>query len=120
MPDNLITLDQAVQMTTLYRNQKENILAQPFQGLNILATCETFDRGAFDTLLSEGGCVSVRIYYGMSADLKVQAIVVGVDSNNEDILPASGLRGLSSTAPVIVEEGTRCPDDCPPTSPLNP
>ena len=55
MPNNFITLDTAVQMTTLYRQQKENILAEPFKGQNILAVCETFDRAAFDALLSEDG-----------------------------------------------------------------
>ena len=120
MPDNLITLNEAVQMTTLFRNEMEAILAQPYQGKNILAICETFGRQAFDTLLTEDDCVGLRIYYGMSDDLQVHAIVVGVNSKNEDILPAGGIAVPMTTTPVIIEDSLRCPDNCPPASPLNP
>jgi len=119
MPDNFITLDAAINMTALYRLEKENILAPEFKGQNILPICETFDRIAFDALLGEAGCTAVRIYYGMSDDQKIHAVVVGVNSNNEDILPAQGSVLVMDTAPVILEEATRCPDDCPPDSPLN-
>ena len=119
MPDNLITLDQAVAMTSLYRQEKENILAEAYKGNNLLCICETFTREAFDTLLGEEACTAVRIYYGMSDDLQIHAIAVGVNSDNEDILPNSNLANMSDPPPVI-EDGIRCPDDCPPKSPLNP
>jgi hypothetical protein len=56
----------------------------------------------------------------MSDDLKVHAVVVGVNSNNEDILPSVASLLTNEDEPVILEEATRCPDDCPPPSPLNP
>ena len=123
---NFITLEKAVQMTTLYRQQKENILADPFKGQNILVLSETFERESFDALLSEDDCTSIRIYYGMSDDLKIHAIGVGVNSKGEDILPSEGIPAAESkvaaltTPPVVVEEGLRCPDHCPPGSSLNP
>ena len=120
MPDNTISLDVAIQMTTLYRKQKENILAEPFKGENILPISETFDRSAFDSLLKEADCTAIRIYYGMSDDLQIHAIAVGVNSKNEDILPVGAGEQVSDSPPVIVEEGTRCPDYCPPSSPLYP
>ncbi|MGN6298288.1 MAG: hypothetical protein ACTHM7_15970 [Ginsengibacter sp.] len=55
----------------------------------------------------------------MSDDLKVHAVIVGVNSNNEDILPSSVSMLTREDDPVILEEATRCPDDCPPSSPLN-
>jgi hypothetical protein len=119
MPNNLITLDAAINMTALYRREMNTILDYPFMDQNILPICETFNRAAFDTLLAETGCTAVRIYYGMSDDLKVHAIVVGVNSDNEDILPAVALTEMSDTDPVIIEEAFRCPDYCPPKSPLN-
>ncbi|HEU5051885.1 MAG TPA: hypothetical protein VFT78_02165 [Hanamia sp.] len=120
MPTNhFIPLEQAKTMTSLYRGEMNNILAAPYQGKGILPVCETFDRAAFDTLLAETGCTAVRIYYGMSDDLKVHAVVVGVNSNNEDILPAAGNTLGTEEDPVILEEATRCPDDCPPDSPIN-
>ena|SRR5690242_3694304 len=121
MPNNhLISLDEAIDMTSLYRQQMNNILATPYKGQNILPVCETFDKAAFDSLLAETGCTAVRIYYGMSEDLKVHAVVVGVNSNNEDILPSVASLLTNEDEPVILEEATRCPDDCPPPSPLNP
>lgn len=120
MPKHEISLSTAIEMTALYRQEKDNILALPFKGLQIMTLCETFDRAAFDTLLSEDGCTAVRIYYGMSPDLKMHAIVVGVNSSNEDILPPSGTSMVTGPGPVILEESFRCPDDCPPKSPLNP
>ena len=120
MPNqHLIPLDQAKTMTLLYRGEMNNILATPYEGKGILPICETFDRAAFDNLLAETGCTAVRVYYGMSDDLKVHAIIVGVNSNNEDILPPSGNTIGTEGDPVILEEATRCPDDCPPSSPLN-
>jgi hypothetical protein len=120
MSNHLISLDAAKEMTALYRREMNNILAEPFREQGILAVSETFDRAAFDTLLSETGCAAVRIYYGMSADLKVHAVVVGVDSNNEDILPSSTNALAEDDEPVILEESQRDPMFDTPPSPLNP
>ena len=115
----LIPLQQAVEMTTLYRKERENILEPKFKGQNILALSETFERVDFDAVLAEPGCVSLRIYYGMDESLKVHAIIVGVNDKNEDILPSAAAPTLADGDGGIVEEGTRCPDLCPPGSPLN-
>jgi hypothetical protein len=107
-------------MTTLYRAEKENILATAYRDQNILPLSETFDRAAIDAILIEDGCTAVRIYYGMSEDLLVHAILVGVNEDNEDILPPSGnLLSNETDDEVIVEQGIRCPPDCAPSSPLN-
>ena len=120
MPNNhLISLDEAIDMTSLYRREMNTILATQYQGQNILPVCETFDKAAFDSLLAETGCTAVRIYYGMSDDLKVHAVIVGVNSNNEDILPSSVSMLTREDDPLVLEEATRCPDDCPPSSSLN-
>jgi hypothetical protein len=108
----LISLEQAIDMTTLYRAEKENILAEEYRGQNILARCETFDKSQFEDLLKQDGCTGVRIYYGMDTNLKVHAIIVGVDDSDTDLLP--------SGEEFIIEDGVRCPEDCPPSSDLNP
>ena len=115
-----IPLDKAVAMTTLYRNQKENVLSEPFKGKNILCISETFDRVVIDTLLAKPGCEAVRIYYGMDEELKIHAIVVPVNGKNEDILPSGAPNALTDDDDDIAEEAKRCPDDCAPPSPLNP
>ena len=114
---HFISLNQAIDMTTLYKSDKEAILATAYQNQNILPDSETFNRNAFDTLLAKEGCAGLRIYYGMDENLKVHALIVAVNEDNEDILPA-----LASPTVIdedIVEEGQRCPDLCPPPSPLN-
>ena len=107
-----ISLQTAVTMTTRFRQERENILNSSYQNQNILPLCETFDRDVLDSVLGQEGCVGLRIYYGMMEGDQVHAIIVGVDENNEDMLP--GVQEFN-----IIEEGKRCPDDCPPPSALN-
>lgn len=117
---HFITLDHAITMTGTYRNNRELILDAGYQGQNILALSETFNREAFDHLLATEGCAGLRIYYGMDAGLKVHAVIVAVNSLNEDLLPATSIASnLNSDDEVIVEEGQRCPPICPDPSPLN-
>lgn len=105
-------------MTTLYRQESENILKPAYQNQNILARSEAFDKAAFDTLLAKNGCAGLRIYYGMDAQLKVHAIIVPIDANGDDILPSQNLM-TTEEGEDIVERGLRCPDICPTASPLN-
>lgn len=114
---HFISLGTAIEMTALYRSDKEAILATGFQNQNILPNSETFNRDALDTLLAKEGCAGLRIYYGMDENLKVHAIIVAVNEDNEDMLPSGN--SLIENGEDIVEEGQRCPDLCPPPSPLN-
>lgn len=119
MRKHIITLEKAVTMTSLYRQQKETILATEFKGQDILPLSETVDRAAIDTLLNHPDCTSLRIYYGMSEDNKVHAVLVGVNSEDEDLLPGAASSQESEDEPVIVDETLRCPPFCPKGSPLN-
>ncbi|MDF2382480.1 hypothetical protein JMG10_13440 [Nostoc ellipsosporum NOK] len=110
---HFITLTEAEDMTSRYRDNRNSILAEDYQDQDILPVCETFDREAFDTILEQEGCQKIRIYYGMEEDLKLHAIIVGVNGDDEDMLPGVGVEA------VIVEKGMRCPPMCPPSSPLN-
>lgn len=116
---HFISTQQAAAMTALYRQNREAILAENYKDQNILALSETFNRDAFDELLSKSGCAGIRIYYGMDEALKVHAIVVAVDENNGDILPTQLTSQLNVTEDFIAEEGQRCPNICPTLSPLN-
>ena len=115
---HFISLEEAIEMTTLYRQESENILKPAYQNQNILARSEAFDKAAFDTLLAKNGCAGLRIYYGMDAQLKVHAIIVPIDANGDDILPSANLTATEE-GEDIVERGLRCPDICPTDSPLN-
>ncbi len=111
-----IPLQQAIQMTTLYRQQKAAILAAPFQGQEILPISEKFDAEAFTNVLNQPGCTGLRIYYGMSVDQKIHAIIVGVNERDEDMIQTDGIDGQ---ADLIIEEGFRCPPICGVASVLN-
>ena len=120
--NNVISLQQAIDMTTLFRKEKEGLLNPDMIGKNILPNAETFDRAVFDKILSQTGCVGLRIYSGLTVDLMRKSIVVGVNEKNEDMLPTS--MSLSATDggndQSIGEEGQPCPPFCPPPSDLNP
>ncbi len=113
-----ISLQTAIDMTTLYRDYRETILASNYQDLDILPLSETFNRDAIDQLLAATGCAGIRLYFGMDEDKKVHAVIVAVNSSNEDLLPASSQLTEEEEA-IILEQGQRCPPACPPASDLN-
>ena len=115
-----ISLQDAVTMTTRYRNNRNSILQTNYQNQDILCICETFDRSVIDSLLAHPNCASIRIYYGMDENLKVHAIIVAADATGNDILVASNSNLNEEEEDPIAENGVRCPEICPPASDLNP
>ncbi len=102
-----ISLQQAIDMTSLYRaSRPENF-----------PVCETFSKASIESLIANPRCVSFRIYYGMNPDKSVHAILVGADEKGNDILPAQS--AALGDEGVILEDAERCPQICPPPSPLN-
>ena len=110
---HFITLPTAIDLTARFRTEKENILVEELQNQGIFFQCETFEREAIDHLLGEEGCTHIRVYMGMDEYLKLRAVLVGVNENDEDLLPGTGNDNK------IVEVGLRCPTVCPPPSALN-
>lgn len=118
---HFIPLARGIEMTSLYRDNREAVLAPAFQNQNILPICETFNRFDIDTLLAKQDCQALRVYFGMDESLRVRVLLVAVNGNAEDILPLpSKLAPAMNDEDDIVEEGHRCPPVCPPSSPLNP
>ena len=109
-----ISLDTAIKITTLYRAQRNRILGLEWQGKDLLPISETFDRTALDRLLAQPGCTAVRIYYGMDETLQVHAVVVGVNANDQDILPTPDAPDAE-----ILDVSKICPPICTLGSPLN-
>ena len=114
--DHRISLQQAIDMTTMYRARKGQILNPAFS--KVLGISETFNRDIFDALLAQPGAAGIRIYYGMDSTMAVHSILVAVNSNNEDILPSSTASATTDSG-TIGESGQFCPPTCV-TSPLNP
>lgn len=117
--NHFISLQEAIDMTRLYRSNYEQILQPAYQHQGILALSEAFDRNAFDVLLAKPGCCGLRIYYGMSTDFKVHAVIVPYDADGKDILPETTSALRTTEGQDIVERGNRCPDICPDESVLN-
>lgn len=115
---NFISLEKAMEMTTLYRQQMEAILGDRFKNKNILVRSEVFSRAQVEKLLAKPGCQQLRIYYGMDSDLAVHALLVAVDGANMDIIMPFPAASHSQYEDVL-EEAERCPPHCPPASPLN-
>jgi hypothetical protein len=116
---DFISLQKAIEMTTLYRMQMDTILADEYKGQDILVRSEVFSKEQVEKLLAKPGCAFLRIYYGMSQDLKIHALLVSADGNSEDIL-CTGEHASNEAAEDVLEEADRCPPICPPASPLNP
>lgn len=114
-----ISLETAIEMTSRCRAQKENILGPEFQNRKVVFTCETFNRAAFDRLLAQTGCAGIRIYSAMDESMRLRLIAVGVNENNEDMLPNATGTLAAQNENSITEEGQLCPDLCPPSSVLN-
>ena len=111
-----ITLAEATELNRRYRNDKDKML-QPDIDPNVLPICETFNREYFDGVLAQGGCTGIRIYFGMKVNGDVCAVVVGVNAANEDMI--NGNSGTAKEENLIIENGERCPNACPPPSELN-
>lgn len=117
---HFISLEQAIEITSLYRAEHENILASAYKNQEILPICETFNRYDIDILLEKEACAGLRIYFAMDPSLKVKVLVVAVNENGEDILPENATKATNDDDEGdIIQEAHRCPTLCPPSSPLN-
>ncbi len=95
-------------MTQRFRANKSLLLTEGYDK-NILQL-RTFDRSIIDNLMTTPRCTAFRIYYGMSGDLFIHAILIAVDGTGADILPAIDYPGGSTgNNPDIAEVGQLCP-----------
>lgn len=118
MPAHFISVASAATMTARCRSEKEDILTTANRNNGIIPICETFSRSAIDAILSDTSCTKVRIYTAMNTDLKIRFVIVGVNEDDEDIF-LSDTSTSEEPIPSVIENGIRCPDDCPVSSSLN-
>lgn len=116
---HFISLAEAIDLTSRYRQYRETILQPEYQGKGTLPLSETIPRAAIEALLAHPDCESLRIYPGMPESLKASSVIVGVDAEGKDILPTPSLTGTEDEEELIVDRTVRCPDICPDDSPLN-
>jgi len=112
----LISLNDAAAMTSMYRSNKTTILNSSYS--TVLCNSETFNLADINEMLEVSGAAGLRVYYGMDENYNVHAILVAVDENGDDILPEES-SSLTDENGLIMEQGLRCPPSCPNDSPLN-
>jgi hypothetical protein len=104
---NLVPLADGKEMVKTYLENKKKVILND----STLPNTETFDSDAFVELLKQPDCVKIRLYYGMKENLEICAIIVGVDSNgNEIYVENKGLNGIEET--YVIEDGQKCPPYC--------
>lgn len=116
-----ITLEEAQLMTAHYRKEHEIMLQPDYRDRGILPLTEIFHKDVVEKLLSRPEVSGLRIYYGMTPDSRVHAILVGVTAEGKPILPKSGTElNVSAEEGYLAERAIRCPDDCDLYVDLNP
>lgn len=107
-----ISLETGVELTGKFR-------ANPAPDV---ATCETFDKSSITRLLAVPGAHSLRIYSGRKENGQICAVMCAADEQGNDLLPEANKAAEieDENCYIILEDGSRCPELCPPPSPLNP
>ncbi len=97
MAGSIITLTDASKMTADFRAKFPNETKAVYYTIDV-----------YNDIMSQKGCVGIRIYNGLDASGVMQTVLVGVDSNGNDQYNGK-----------IYDRGTLCPSICPPRNPLN-
>ena len=96
--DHSISLEDAATLTAAYRST--------------ISTGDTigeyFGGTAIQTILSQDGCVGIRIYYGIDSTGVKTLVICGVTSTGDDLYSGS-----------LAEHGLKCPPDCSSKNALN-
>ena len=69
---------------------------------------QIYDHDVFDTILKQTDCTGIRIYYGLDSSQKFCLVLVGVNSDGDDISDGE-----------LFEYGGSCPPYCGESSPFN-
>lgn len=91
-----ITLTSAGAMTAKYRRDNPNQILAHFFGKDIITK-----------ILDQEGCIGLRLYHGVDEDGKKELVIVGADSDENDMLE------------IVVDLSRPCPNVCGDPNPLN-
>ncbi len=97
--DHSISLSEAAELTANYRETLTSAAE---------AKAEYFGKEALLNLLNQTACVGVRIYYGLDSAGVKKLVLVGVDSDGNDLYEGA-----------LMERGILCPTECSADNPLN-
>lgn len=74
-----ISLDEGANMTSRYREENPNEIKGHFFGKDILKE-----------ILNQDGCMGIRMYYGINEKGEKELVIVGADSDQNDMLEIVG------------------------------
>lgn len=92
-----ITLEEAIALTTSYRNSSHAYGAQ----------AQYIGKSIIMAILNQTGCVGLRAYYAQDADGNKQLVFVGVNGSENDM-----------TSGILADRSKPCPPFCGNDSPL--
>jgi hypothetical protein len=103
-----IALDIAKSWTANFREQNQDGTIAHFFGNEIL-----------NQILSEEGCVGIRMYYAIDDKGERQLLLVGVNAKGDNLLPATVVGGrIEDGGNIIADLSYPCPTYCPPRDTL--
>jgi len=107
-----ISLEEAIELTTRFRETKPEDVA----------ISETLDKESVTMMLTVEGAEKLRIYHGRRENGEITSVLVAADANGNDILPSANDSNevWEDDEALILDDTFRCPELCPPPSPLNP
>lgn len=91
-----ITLSNGASMTNEYRQRNPGAVKGHFFGKEIL-----------NQILDQEGCMGIRMYYGLDEDGNKQLVIVGADSDENDMLD------------LVADFSVPCPSACSTPNALN-
>lgn len=91
-----ITLAEGAALTKAYRDKNPSAIKARF-----------FGRDKIEQILAQTDCKGLRLYYGYGADGTPELVMVGADSNENDMLN------------IVLDVSVPCPHRCSSTNPLN-
>ena len=71
-----------------------------------------FGNEIIQQLLERPGCVGIRMYYAINDEGERKLLLIGVDTNGENLLPSSSSRLMEDDDPVV-DYSFPCPTYCP-------
>ena len=91
-----ITLSAGAAMTKEFRLRNPDTIKARFFGKDII-----------NEILNAEGCIGIRLYYGLDEDGNNQLVMVGADSDENDMLD------------IVADLSRPCPNVCGVSNPLN-
>ncbi|MDQ3551365.1 MAG: hypothetical protein M3413_07540 [Bacteroidota bacterium] len=104
---NFISLEEAKALRSNFRRNRQKLPGTA----DAIPDSEIFSRDHIEKLLKQPGCTSLRIHFGMDDRDNLKLMITASNEKHEDLLEDKNAS--------VLEDGLRCPPNCPPQSDLD-